>query len=114
MLYIYLLVVLHLSVYHIICKIRMLLPFLNLLVCITTLFFLISRYVPESPSWLLVSGEREKAKDVLQYIARENGESLPSFELEELKSGNESKPTIFSVFSFPKIAKQTLLLILCW
>ncbi len=35
--------------------------------------YFIRRYVPESPRYLLISGREEKAREVLQQVARENG-----------------------------------------
>lgn len=38
-------------------------------------------YMPESPRWLLVNGQHDKAKKVLTYIARRNGVELGDFTL---------------------------------
>lgn len=46
-----------------------------------TIIYFIRRHVPESPRYLLVSGQREKAMAVLEQVARENGAYLPSGEL---------------------------------
>ncbi|MDI6695385.1 MAG: MFS transporter [Anaerolineales bacterium] len=41
------------------------------------LIFWIRRYVPESPRYLLVSGQSEEARRVLEQVARENGVAMP-------------------------------------
>ncbi len=45
------------------------------------IIFFIRRHVPESPRYLLVSGKKDQARDVLAHIARQNGTDLPEGEL---------------------------------
>jgi len=45
------------------------------------IIYFIRRHVPESPRYLLVSGQKELARTVLEQVARENGTYLPQGEL---------------------------------
>ena len=72
-------------------------------------------FIPESPSWLLVTGRKEEAKLVLHKIAKGNRTILP--EEVELKT-SEDKPQdrkgFFALFSFPEIARRSIIQSVCW
>lgn len=75
------------------------------------IIFFIRRQVPESPRYLLVKGQPERAREVLEHVARVNGTSLPNLPLEPLHEGAQSK---VSDLLKPGLRRTTLLLWLLW
>ncbi|RPJ49763.1 MAG: MFS transporter [Chloroflexi bacterium] len=49
------------------------------------IIFFIRRHVPESPRYLLVNGQTERAREILAQVAKENGTSLPDLPLRPVK-----------------------------
>jgi MFS family permease len=89
--------------------------FLIVSAIISVLPLIFSSFIPESPSWLLVTGHKEEAKLVLHKIAKGNRTILP--EEVELKT-SEDKPQdrkgFFALFSFPEIARRSIIQSVCW
>jgi putative MFS transporter len=73
--------------------------------------FLIRRNVPESPRYLLVNGQPEKARAVLAQVAAENGHTLPDLPLRPLEKKPRSK---VGDLLKPGLARTTLLLWVIW
>ncbi|CAD1479309.1 unnamed protein product, partial [Heterotrigona itama] len=85
-----------------------------------------SRFLPESPRWLLAKGRLGEANDILERLAKVNGKELPiSFtqklrqrmmmsrsksEEERLRSG----PGVLSLFKTPNMRLKTSLITLNW
>lgn len=78
----------------------------------------ICRYMIESPRWLTNRGRLDKAAEVLNHIAKINGKSpeitekllrtaLPTTEPEKVYG-------MLSLFSGLRLAKNTVILIICW
>jgi len=75
------------------------------------IIFFIRRYVPESPRYLLVSGQKAKAMEILKQVARENKRTLPEGELVApplAKRGN-----VRDLWA-PQLVRTTLLLWMIW
>jgi len=75
------------------------------------IIFFIRRYVPESPRYLLVSGQPEKARSVLAQVARENGTQLPEGDLVVPQAGERGK---VRDLLRPGMARTTLMLWVIW
>lgn len=75
------------------------------------LIFFIRRSIPESPRYLLVNGEAERARQVLEQVARVNGTKLPQGTLQALPA--EPKQSTASLFR-PELRRTTLLLWVIW
>lgn len=76
-----------------------------------TIIYFIRRNVPESPRYLLVSGQREKAMAVLEQVARENGAYLPHGEL--ITPLITRRGRILDLWT-PGLIRTTLLLWVIW
>lgn len=75
------------------------------------IIFLIRRQIPESPRYLLVNGQPEKAREVLAEVARINGRSLPDLPLQPLEKTRAAK---ISTLWRPELRRTTFLLWLLW
>lgn len=75
------------------------------------IIFFIRRHVPESPRYLLVNGQPEKARQVLELVARENGTHLPNLPLRPVKE--VAQPPATDLLK-PGLRRTTLLLWLMW
>lgn len=68
----------------------------------------IIRFIPESPRWLLLHGKEDKAREQLAKVARINGKSLPSDELQKPEITGPRGNFKHLFFSW-KVAKTTLI-----
>jgi len=75
------------------------------------IIFFIRRHVPESPRYLMVQGEQEKAAEVLRIVARENRVELGEFELAPLE---QTPPAKVSDLLSPLLRRSTLLIWVIW
>lgn len=75
------------------------------------LIFLIRREIPESPRYLLVNGQPERAREVLEQVARANGTSLSNLPLRPLEKTAQPRATDLLK---PKLRRTTLLLWTMW
>lgn len=75
------------------------------------LIFLIRREIPESPRYLLVNGQPERAREVLEQVARANGTSLSNLPLLPLEK--TAQPRAMDLLK-PKLRRTTLLLWAMW
>ncbi len=75
------------------------------------IIFFIRRYIPESPRYLLVSGQKDRARAVLAQVARENGTQLPEGEL--LAPPPAPRGRVRDLWT-PRLARTTLFLWLIW
>ncbi|MEW5872061.1 MAG: MFS transporter [Chloroflexota bacterium] len=75
------------------------------------IIFFIRRHVPESPRYLLVSGQKEQARAVLEQVARQNGTQLPQGEL--LVPPAVQRGRVRDLWK-PEMARTTLFLWLIW
>ena len=74
--------------------------------------FLLSRFVPESVRWLLVSEKKEKARKILEEVARVNKKEMPEDELYiPVKSSNKG---VFELFKTRRLAKLSLIQCYAW
>lgn len=67
-------------------------------------------YIPESPMYLHRSGQSDKARSVLERVARVNGNRVG---IPTLKSETWERKSIFSIFS-PAYRRRTLALLTAW
>ncbi len=70
--------------------------------------------IPESPRWLLVSGNPAEARRVLECIAAGNGTSMPKGELKSGMVGSTEKPSMKDLFTKRIVRHRTLRLLLIW
>lgn len=71
----------------------------------------------ESPRWLATQGKIDKCVDELKTIAKFNGSTVPECAvslLEEKFQKPEKSYGAMSLFSHWRLAKNTLMLIICW
>ena len=79
------------------------------------LWYFHSRYIPESPRWLLVNGREIEAKKTLITIAKRNGRSLPAdFTLKMPDNNKPSSVMIVSLLKHRVIRNRMLILMLAW
>lgn len=76
------------------------------------IIFFIRRNIPESPRYLMVKGDTDKAKQVLLQVAAENGVKLAEFELKPLTTAPKAEP--ISTLWKPAFRRTTLLLWVIW
>ncbi|XP_015676614.2 solute carrier family 22 member 3 [Protobothrops mucrosquamatus] len=79
------------------------------------LFLLYYWLVPESPRWLITRKKGKKALQIVQSVAKENGQSLPEH-FSEIKVSDEevSNPSLFDLVRTPQMRKFTLILMYAW
>ncbi|XP_034284417.1 solute carrier family 22 member 3 [Pantherophis guttatus] len=71
--------------------------------------------VPESPRWLITRKKAKKALQIMQSVAKENGQSLPVHFSEITVSDEEvSNPSLFDLVRTPQMRKFTLILMYAW
>jgi len=75
------------------------------------IIFFIRRDIPESPRYLLVSGQPERARQVLEQVARANGVTLPDLPLLPLE---KTAPPSAAGLLKPGLRRTTLLLWAMW
>lgn len=75
------------------------------------IIFFIRRGIPESPRYLMVKGQHERAEAVLAQVAAENGVTLGAFELQPLAAAPAPK---VSALWRPGLRRTTLLLWVIW
>jgi putative MFS transporter len=75
------------------------------------IIFFIRRDIPESPRYLLVNGQTERARQILSQVARYNGNSLPDLPLRPVENAPQSRA---SDLWKPGLRRTTLLLWLMW
>ncbi|XP_058024252.1 solute carrier family 22 member 3 [Ahaetulla prasina] len=79
------------------------------------LFLLYYWLVPESPRWLITRKKAKKALQIMQSVAKENGQSLPVHFSEITVSDEEvSNPSLFDLVRTPQMRKFTLILMYAW
>ena len=73
------------------------------------------RLIPESPSWLIVMGKRDEAKQIFKMVGRINGHQFDDiFTKIDDSENEESKPGLSHLFQNKNIRKNTLaVLIIC-
>lgn len=81
----------------------------------TTMFiiFLPLRFIPESVRWLLVSGRRDEARQILEKVARVNKKEMPKEEL-HVPVRSQSSKGFFELFKTWKLAKLSLIQCYAW
>ncbi|CAH3194308.1 unnamed protein product, partial [Porites evermanni] len=77
------------------------------------LFLCCSKFVPESPRFLMTVGKPEKALRILQRIAKENKQELPPGELVATEKHEVQLGRIADLFS-PEFRRTTILLWIIW
>lgn len=78
---------------------------------------LVLRWMPESPRWLASRGRVKDSAKALSQIAKVNGTELPenTYEiLEQIAAKKEKIYGIPSLFSNKRLAKNTLMIMICW
>jgi len=75
------------------------------------IIFWIRREIPESPRYLLVNGQPERAREVLAQVAQVNGRTLPDLPLQPLAKAPSAR---VSDLWKPKLRRTTLLLWVLW
>ncbi len=75
------------------------------------IIFFIRRHIPESPRFLLIQGEKERAIQVLKQVAQENGRPLPEFDLHQ--PAPTPQPQVSDLWQ-AGMKKTTLLLWAIW
>ena len=75
------------------------------------IIFFIRRDIPESPRYLMIKGQPEKAREVLARVAKENGTSMPDIPIRPL---GKTAPSKISDLWKPELRRTTLLLWLMW
>jgi OCT family organic cation transporter-like MFS transporter 4/5 len=89
--------------------------FLIVSAIISVLPLIFSSFIPESPSWLLVTGHKEDAKLVLHKIAKGNCTILPEgIELVIPENTPQDRKGFLALFSFPEIARRSIIQFMCW
>ncbi|KAG8123662.1 putative Solute carrier family 22 member 3-like protein [Naja naja] len=79
------------------------------------LFLLYYWLIPESPRWLITRKKAKKALQIMQSVAKENGQSLPVHFSEITVSDEEvSNPSLFDLVRTPQMRKFTLILMYAW
>lgn len=73
--------------------------------------FFIRRYIPESPRYLLIDGQADKARQVLQQVAKENGSTLAVPRLQ--KQGRTTRQPARALWRAP-FMRTTLMLWIVW
>jgi hypothetical protein len=71
------------------------------------------RIFPESPRWLAARGKSKKCLEVLNYIAKKNGTTLPDNALMRLKRLAGRKEKVYgvaSLFANRRLVRNTILL----
>ena len=76
--------------------------------------------MPESPAWLVSKGEIRKAIEVILEIAKVNGtmDKLGGKNLEvalkDLSEKNEKEQSLLTLFSRPRLARNTVMICIMW
>ena len=72
----------------------------------------IQRFIPESVRWLLVKGETEKAREILERVAKVNKKEMPSGELRvPVTTANKG---VLELFKTWKLAKLSIIQCYAW
>ncbi|XP_029449949.1 solute carrier family 22 member 3 isoform X2 [Rhinatrema bivittatum] len=79
------------------------------------LFLLYYWLVPESPRWLLTRQKKEKALEIMNNIANQNGKCLtPNCSQIDVADKSVTNPAILDLFRTPQMRKCTLILMYAW
>ncbi|KAM4636711.1 solute carrier family 22 member 15-like [Discoglossus pictus] len=81
------------------------------------LFFLLSFLLPESPRWLYSQGYKEKAEEIMQYIAIGNMKECPPINLKACTGKGRAGDSAHSVFDLVKygvLLWRTIILMYIW
>ncbi len=73
--------------------------------------FWIRREIPKSPRFLLVHGRNAEARKVLNFVAAQNGKTLPDLPLQPVKPGVKTR---ISDLLKPELRRTTLMLWITW
>ncbi|XP_029449954.1 solute carrier family 22 member 3 isoform X6 [Rhinatrema bivittatum] len=80
-----------------------------------TLGYGADRLVPESPRWLLTRQKKEKALEIMNNIANQNGKCLtPNCSQIDVADKSVTNPAILDLFRTPQMRKCTLILMYAW
>ena len=73
------------------------------------------RLIPESPSWLIVMGKRDEAKQIFKKVGRINGHQFDDIfaEIDDSEK-EENKPGLSHLFQNKNIRKNTLAVLIIW
>jgi len=71
------------------------------------------KFIPESVRWLLVSGRRDEAREILEKVARANKKEMPKEEL-YVPVRTQSSKGFFELFKSWKLAKLSLIQCYAW
>jgi putative MFS transporter len=75
------------------------------------IIFFIRRYIPESPRYLMVKGKHQEAAEILQLVAKENGNDLSGYEISPVQVTARAK---VSDLWKPALQRVTILLWVIW
>lgn len=81
------------------------------------IFLFTSRWMIESPRWLAAQGKIGRSIKELKKIAKINGTTVPEDAMITLRQSTDTSEKVFgvmSLFSSWRLARNTLLLIVCW
>ena len=73
------------------------------------------RLIPESPSWLIVMGKRDEAKQIFKKVGRINGHQFDDIftEIDDSEK-EETKPGLSHLFQNKNIRKNTIAVLIIW
>ncbi|XP_026733500.1 organic cation transporter protein-like isoform X2 [Trichoplusia ni] len=88
------------------------------LASLSSIYIIYWLWVPESPRWLLATGQTEKASEILKEIARQNGRDLTLREIRQLirehEVQREPDPGFMAFLRSKNMRVKTLLLSMNW
>ncbi|XP_046560423.1 organic cation transporter protein-like isoform X2 [Haliotis rubra] len=87
----------------------------QLVLGVPSFIFLYLFFIPESPRWLLSTGQNERAKKTLLKIAESNGVTISDYDLESVTTKEESKIEYFwELIKSPTLSRRILILFYNW
>ncbi|XP_053548246.1 solute carrier family 22 member 15-like [Bombina bombina] len=81
------------------------------------IFFLLSLLLPESPRWLYSQGYKDKAEEILQHMARGNGNQCAKIHLKECavtRKSSDSAHSVFDIVKYGVLFWRTIILMYIW